>query len=85
MEFDILKDLPSEERLAWYADDIMKAVDAIDDIMTQIDTDEPKEKVQRNLRILMLALHNVADEIGRDVIATREERRNRQNDGTGEG
>lgn len=85
MGFDILKDLPSDERLAWYADDIMKAVDAIDDIMTQIDYDEPKEKVQRNLRILMLALHNVADEIGRDVIATREERRNRQNDGTGEG
>ena len=80
MKFDIIKDLPPEERLAWYADDIMEVVGAIDDVMTQIDTDEPREKVQRNLRILMLALHNVADEIGRDVVATRNERRARQND-----
>jgi len=80
MEFDILKDLPPEERLAWYADDIMKAVDVIDDVMELIDNDEPKGKVQRNLRVLMLALHNVADDIGRDVVATRNERKARQND-----
>ena len=74
MILDIMN-LPRYERLAWYADDIMEVVSAIDDVMTQIDLDEPRETVQRNLRVLMLALQGVADDIGRDVIATREEKK----------
>ena len=67
-------DLPHKERMAWYADDIMKVVSSIDDVMTQIDLDEPKETVQKNLRVLMLALSNVADCIGRDVIEIQKEK-----------
>ncbi len=74
MKLDIMN-LPRVERLAWYADDIMKVESAIDDVMMQIDQDEPRETIQRNLRVLMLALQSVADDIGRDVIATREEKK----------
>lgn len=72
MEFKMIKDLAPEERMAWYADDIMKIVTALDDVLTQIDLDDPKEKVQRNLRIVMLALRGVADDLGRDILLTKE-------------
>ena len=66
MEFKMIKDLSQKDRLAWYTDDVMQIAQAIDDVMTQIDHDESKEVITRNLRIVMLALYGLASTLDED-------------------
>ena len=71
MLYEKIKDEPIADRLSWYADDIMQIAKGLDDVMTQIDHDESKETLYRNIWVLMLALQGVACSMEEDEVATR--------------